>query len=262
MTSRRTVAEAFAQAEDYDCYAHVQRLVAEDLADMISNLPLVDELGKDLRLLELGCGTGFLTEALAKRGIGGDWLVTDISCSMVERCRARMDALSTQKVNYAVLDATEIPMLPGFQFDLICSSLAFQWFSDLPAALTGLTKFLTPKGSLAFSTLTHGTLEEWAVAHSRVGLESRMHHYPNSDALLTALPPHSSLSLDTIAYTEQHHSARDFLLGLKRIGANTARPQTRPLSRSQLRNVMTEFDNAGSQATYVVSHVRMQHSLL
>lgn len=258
MTGKRTVAAAFAQAKDYDRYAHVQRLVAEDLADFISKLPIVHALGEDLRLLELGCGTGFLTEALAKRGVQGDWLVTDIACPMVERCRARMSALPTRQIKYSVLDATDIPPMPSFQFNLICSSLAFQWFTDLSEALSRLDMCLTSEGSLAFSTLTNGTLHEWAAAHSRVGLENRMHRYPDPDALLSALPPHSSLGADTIAYTEQHHSARDFLLGLKRIGAATAWPQSQPLTHSQLLNVMSEFETAGSQATYLVSHIRMQ----
>jgi malonyl-CoA O-methyltransferase len=64
---RESVARAFAGAQDYDGHARVQREVAQNLARPIAALPIPAEP----RVLEIGCGTGFLTEALREQGLGG-----------------------------------------------------------------------------------------------------------------------------------------------------------------------------------------------
>ncbi|HEX4095209.1 MAG TPA: methyltransferase domain-containing protein, partial [Caulobacteraceae bacterium] len=75
-----------AAAETYDAAAPVQRAVAARLAEKIAALPLPPKP----RILEIGCGTGFLTAALRERLPGGEWLITDISPRMLDACRARI----------------------------------------------------------------------------------------------------------------------------------------------------------------------------
>src|SRR3546814_16589572 len=50
------------------------------------------------------------------------------------------------------------------RFDLICSSLAFQWFDDLHASVARLARWLAPGGYLAFTTMADGSFAEWRVA--------------------------------------------------------------------------------------------------
>ncbi|VWX54017.1 methyltransferase domain-containing protein [Novosphingobium sp. 9U] len=258
MSARRSVTESFNRAAHYDQHAQVQRMVAEDLADNISRLPVVLALGSDLRILELGCGTGFLSQALTRRGLRGDWLVTDIAPAMVQRCRARMNQEATSAtINYAVLDAANIPPLPGFQFDLICSSLAFQWLPDLPSTVANLTRCLAPGGYLAFTTLLAGSLQEWADAHRAEGLRTGLHSYPDAQELAAAIPWGNNYTITTIDYVEQHDSAEEFLRGIRGIGATMAVEDHHPLTPRQLNAVMRAFEDAGSEATYRVAHVRM-----
>ena len=73
------IASAFGSARDYDRHAHVQRRAAEALAERIAALEL-----ESPRLLEFGCGTGFLTDALIRRGVGGQWRVTDLAPGIAE----------------------------------------------------------------------------------------------------------------------------------------------------------------------------------
>ena len=126
MTADPRIAPAFAAARAYDAHARVQRAVAERLADRIAALPLPPAP----RVLEIGCGTGFLTAALHQRGLGGPWLITDLAAPMVERCRARLG--TRPATTFAVLDGEHGPRPAEAPFDLICASLAFQWFADLP----------------------------------------------------------------------------------------------------------------------------------
>ena len=102
------------------------------------------------RILEIGCGTGLLTRELARRLGPADWTLTDISPAMLEI--ARLGPAPQGSVRYAALDGEHPDALPG-GYDLICSSLAVQWFGDLNAGLGRLAALLAPGGHLAIATL-------------------------------------------------------------------------------------------------------------
>lgn len=248
MIDHARVASAFALARDYDGQARVQRDVAEALADRIAALPLP----ASPRVLELGCGTGFLTQALIARGIGGNWLVTDLAPAMVERCKARVG--ETAHRCFAVLDGET--GTPDGPFDLICSSLALQWFDDGPAALIRMGNWLAPDGHLAVTTLGAGTFPEWRAAHAQEALEAGTPAFPPTEDFITL--PGISTTVDL--HRERHADARGFLRALKAIGAGTARPRHRPLAPAALRRVMAHFEAAGSVATYEVVTCHLQRA--
>lgn len=257
MTSVATshVARAFDAASDYAGHARVQRRVATGLADTIATLPVIRMRGRAPRLLEIGCGTGFLTEALLDRGLGGDWLVTDIAPAMVRRCAdslARRD--TTARLHFAMMDGERpSPGLTRESFDLICSSLAFQWLDDLGDALSRLTPLLAPGGALAFTTLLTGTFAEWEAAHRSLGLVSGGLAYPDRGQLAAGFPAGGTLTIAEQTLREGHEGARAFLRSVKRIGAASAPAGRRPLPPGAMRRVMARFDAAGACATYRVA---------
>jgi len=236
MTDHARIAAAFAHARDYDRHARVQRKVAEELADRIAALPLPSSP----RVLEIGCGTGFLTQALHTRGLRGEWLVTDIAPAMVERCRTRM--AGAPGMTFAELDG-EYGTPECGPFDLICSSLALQWFDDAPAALERMRGWLTPGGHVMAATLGEGSFAEWRAAHAAEGLTAGTPPFPPASAFTGASVQRNA---------EQHSGAREFLHALKAIGAGTADPAHRPLSPRALRRVMARFDASGASVTYEV----------
>lgn len=249
MSQPCAIAAAFERARDYDRHAVVQRRVAEDLADAIAALPLSRQRGDRLRLLEIGCGTGFLTAALARRGLGGDWLVTDIAPAMLERCHARMAGQShAARLTFQTLDG-QAPALPDdARFDLVCSSLAFQWFDQPATAADRLARHLAPGGVLAFTTLLAGTFAEWTEAHRALGLRSGVRPYPPAEVFGPA-------TLAVADYRERHRDARVFLRALKAIGAGTPAPAHQPLAPAALRAVMARFEAQGCWSTYRVGRV-------
>ncbi|MEJ2409301.1 MAG: alpha/beta fold hydrolase [Novosphingobium sp.] len=238
---RAHITKAFGAASDYDRHAHIQRKAAEALAHRIAALDLPD----NPRILEIGCGTGFLTEALQARGIGGEWLITDISPAMIERCRARVGENPGRR--FAVLDG-EHGTVEGDPFDLICSSLALQWFDDAPAALQRLSGWLAPDGHCLVATLGPGSFREWRAAHEARGLTAGTPAFVPVETF-TALAP-KALTVEHLI--EHHDDARSFLHAVKAIGAGTAHPAHRPLSRRELRAVMTAFEHEGCEVTYEV----------
>ena len=81
--SKAAVAAAFGAAADtYDDKADVQRAAAERLAQRLSAL----DLPAAPRVLEIGCGTGLLSRALAGMKTS-ELVISDISEPMVARCR-------------------------------------------------------------------------------------------------------------------------------------------------------------------------------
>ena len=233
-----------AAADTYDAAAPVQRAVAHRLAEKIADLPLPPRP----RILEIGCGTGFLTAALREHIPDADWLVTDLSPRMLDACQARIG--SGPDIAFRLLDG-EHPNLDS-SFDVVCSSLAFQWFDDLGAALGRLEALTAPGGWLAFSTLAEGTLAEWRQAHTDLGLDCGAPDHPSASALAELLAPSGRVKAETVV--QAHADARAFLYDLKTIGAASSAPGRRPLASRDLKRVMRRFDEAGSQVRYEVAY--------
>lgn len=243
---RERISRAFAAAPDYDGHARIQREVAQTLAARIVAL----DLPRTPRVLEIGCGTGFLTQALAL--LGGDWLVTDLSPEMLERCRDRLG--DSEQHRFAVLDG-EYGMPEGGPFDLICSSLAVQWFDDTPAALARMVGWLSPGGHLMVTTLGPGSFAEWRAAHEAEGLEPGTPRFASIAAFGDLV--------HAVEYPVEHHAdPLAFLHALKAIGAQTAKAGHRPLSPGQLRRVMARFAQSGCNVTYevVTCHLHREQS--
>jgi malonyl-CoA O-methyltransferase len=252
---RATVAQAFAGAHGYDEHARVQRAVAQGLARRIAALPLPTAP----RTLEIGCGTGFLTQALCEHGLAGDWLITDLAPEMLDRARARLQPLRAPgpapRLTFAQLDG-EHGTPQGGPFDLICASLATQWFASEPAALNRWRQWLAPGGQIMVATLGPGTFARWRAAHAAEGLEPGTLRFTPPETL-AALHPAELL---VERHQEHHADARAFLRSVRGIGAGTAAPGHKPLSAAALRRVMQRFEAEGAIATYEVVTCRLERA--
>jgi len=244
---RRQIRDAFSAAQDYDRHARVQRVVARRLAKRIAALPLPEHP----RVLEIGCGTGFLTEALISEGVTGDWLITDISPAMIDRCRARIG--EGQGRRFALLDGEYGEPGDAGSFDLVCSSLVMQWFDDPAMALARMLGWLAPGGHCVFATLAAGSFAEWREAHAAEGLTGGTPRFCGLAELEGILASARCGPLDIERLSERHGSAPAFLHYLKSIGANTAAEGHRPLSPGDLRRVMRRFEKQGAAVTYEVA---------
>lgn len=91
-------------------------------------------------VLELGAGTGKLTETLV--GLGHDVHATDPDDTMLARLRARLPDVLT-----SASGAEEIPAPDGV-FDVVVAAQCFHWF-DHDRALAEIQRVLKPGGRLA-----------------------------------------------------------------------------------------------------------------
>jgi ubiquinone/menaquinone biosynthesis C-methylase UbiE len=139
-------------AADYDAILAPNRVGAERLVAAIPP-------GEYPRVLDVGCGTGFATEAMVARF--GSRAVTGVDPSegMLEVFREKLEGLGAE-VELIRAGVDEMPV-PDGAFDAVVSGMAFHWFPDKPAAIAAMARRLRPGGVLAVLASGRGTDEEF-----------------------------------------------------------------------------------------------------
>ena len=252
MTGRKqAIAGRFGRAAiGYDLAAPVQRLAAERLAQRI----LSAGLPRRPRILEVGCGTGFLTECLAARLPEADWTITDLSAAMLRRCRARLaPGPAGSWRQFVAMDAEAPAVAPGF--DLICGGLVMQWFEDRRTALRGLAGLLNAGGILAVSTLCADSFAGWHAALEAEGAAAAMPQHPTPDLLRAEWPGGGAGDWQAETLLDRHASGIDFLRRLRAIGADLPRPGAAALDPLTMRRVLRRFEREhGAVADYRIAY--------
>lgn len=103
--------------------------------------------GPGLRVLDLGCGKGFLSVALAHRG--AEVTGIDISPRSIESCRRRADLSGVaDRVRFEVMDCETLDF-PDDSFDAVCGSFVLHHL-DLAKVASEVSRVLRPQGRSAF----------------------------------------------------------------------------------------------------------------
>ncbi|MFZ5707172.1 MAG: methyltransferase [Pseudomonadota bacterium] len=247
MDRSERVATAFGRAPAYESAARVQRRIAATLADRLGGATRPARP----RVLELGCGTGFLTEALLPHLTSAEWTISDLSPQMVERARTSLGPrIGTAR--WLPIDGERLDPALG-PFDLIVSSMAFQWFEDLPAAIGRLSAMLAPGGLLAFATMADGSFREWTSVLGALGRPPATPAYPTVAQLEAMVPGDCVAAIDRVDFVDPQQDARSFLRDLKAIGAGTPAAGYRPLPPALLREAMIRFDAGPRSITYAIA---------
>lgn len=232
MTARKIqIVDAFsaAAAATYDRAASMQRKFAGKLAEVVARRPLA----VNPRVLEIGCGTGALSEALLNRVDGGNFLITDLSPSMVESAKAR---IFDPRAQFGVLDGENPGEVRG-PFDLVVSNMTVQWFSNLAAGLETLAGLLAPGGRMVFTTLGAKTFREWRRGHDALGLDHGVPDFPEARTLYKLLPGRGDGDVAELEIKAPFADAFAFVRNLKEIGASVPVGGHRPLGPGDFRNL-------------------------
>ncbi len=232
-----------AQAGVYNSAALVQAEVAQRLAARLS--------GNPKKILEIGCGTGLLSELLAARFPGAEMLLTDISPKMLAQAQARLG----QGATYRVMDG-QWPETPE-KFDVIASSLAFQWFDDLPGALARLGGSLAPGGVLAFATLGAKSFAQWRQAHEEMNLPCGLRDYVAAENF--PWPAGYNCRLEAEIIEEAHPNGHSFIRGMKTLGAAVSPAGHKPVGAGKFRALLTRF-SSGFTAQYEILFGELRRS--
>ncbi len=151
---KKLVAESFrASGLTYEGKAVVQQQLSKLLVKMLG-----DHGGKNYtNILEVGCGTGYLTELLCREFSVETIYINDIVEDFCLKTYDRVGYTSRQ-VFPLPGDIEVIELAEGF--DLVVSSATFQWMSDLKSLMSKIYSSIRPGGYLAFSIFAPGTMEE------------------------------------------------------------------------------------------------------
>jgi trans-aconitate 2-methyltransferase len=123
-------------ASSYDRVSDPQLAMARDVIDRL-------DLRGDERVLDAGCGSGRVTEALLERVPHGAVVAVDGSQAMVDQTRERLgDRVEAFAVDLLDLEVTQ-------PFDAILSTATFHWIDDHQRLFARLHAALRPGGRLA-----------------------------------------------------------------------------------------------------------------
>ena len=252
MTARFSLASA-----TYHGKADVQKAVARKLLSLVRATRPVGHI------LEIGCGTGLLTELLIENFPTAMIHAMDASRDMIARARDRLS-----KANHIRWFTSDIRTFDSpVSYRLVVSSSSMHWIFPIEDGLRCIADFLEDGGDAVVALMLHGTLGELRNTRLRVAPHKPLlGRLPLAEEVLTGL---ENAGLRVVAKWQEtiranHVSAEAFLRTIHEQGLTGGMVSSSkcPLTRGELKRLRAEYEaeyhNGGSGvfASYEVLYVR------
>lgn len=219
--NKQTVADRFKRsANTYHKEATVQRQIARHLCKLVCPY-----IFRPVSVLEIGCGTGFLTEEIMKNIPLTSALLNDINPEM----KSFIHRFLSEKCRFVACDAEKQSF--SKTFDLITSSSVIQWFNNIEKFICNTPNILSDNGIIALSSFGKENMKE---IKNITGISLP---YPD-------IRPHIESNFQILQYEEQiikinFDSPADVLKHIKNTGVNGVQ-ETR-WGLKQLNEFKTEY---------------------
>lgn len=202
-----------AASVSYDGVASLQRSVGLKLLEQANPEALSGTV------LDLGCGTGFLTGKLLGFTNIERLIALDIAMPMLQTARQKLG--EPDKLHYVCGDA-ESPVFGAGSVDAVVSNLALQWCRDLTGMFGGLYRTLKPGGFLIFSTFGPRTLGELKQAWAEVDDYPHVNEFYRESELKVCLAEagFKDIIVRSEIYRPVYRSVLDLMKELKNMGAH------------------------------------------
>ncbi|HBI03039.1 MAG TPA: malonyl-[acyl-carrier protein] O-methyltransferase BioC [Paenibacillaceae bacterium] len=237
-------------------YAKVQKVMGDTL------LTQMQEQKKTYHnILEIGCGTGYLTKKLREMFPEAKMTLVDIAPGMIDYVKS---TLPPENMKFICGDMEELDVQDTY--DLIISNATFQWFNQLENTIQKLVASLQSEGTLAFSTFGDDTFYELheATNKAKIALNRNKQVQPGpsfysldqiEDMFIGLGLNHNQTSFSESYYKEHFNKCREFLHAVKKIGANNSLAGNHGMGVALMKKVMEIYDqdyeeNNQVRATY------------
>lgn len=254
---KRRVRSSFDRAAaTYDEMAVLQREIGSRLLERLDYIRIKPDV-----VVDVGAGTGHLSQALAQRYKDAQVVALDLAPNMLRAARSRVGffARLRHRQHFVCGDAECLP-LASHSVDLLFSNATLQWCNDLDAVFAEFRRVLKPNGLLLFSTFGPDTLKElraaWSAADQVQHVSTFIDMHDIGDALMRAA--FSDPVMDTERLTLTYRDVTQLMHELKGLGAqNAAAGRTRSLTgKGRLQKMTAAYEtqrlNGVLPATYEV----------
>jgi malonyl-CoA O-methyltransferase len=249
--NEQDVAHRFSKAAaQYNSIASVQRIIAKQA---LANLP-IDLQGT---ALDIGCGTGIHTQALANKGAAATGV--DIAEGMLAQARKMYsDPIFVEG------SAVDLPFSDS-QFSTVFSSMALQWVSDTGLVAKEIARVLEKSGIAELAIMVAGSFSELKTARKVAQLPQAETYMPTTAQWVNGFKQ-SGLSLQRVItkdYVDTHCDIMSLLRSVKGVGAGETGRKQPPLTRRDIKKLAMAYSNmSGVESklplTYRVSHFRLE----
>lgn len=188
-------------AAAYDAEAILQKEMADRLYDLAG--PVCPT-----RVLDLGCGTGYLTRRLAEKFPLARVIGIDIAPGMIDAAREKNQC---PNIKYLVADGERYS---DGRYDLIVANASLQWMK-VEKAFANVLQLLLPGGRFVFATFGPRTLTELKACGFRIN------DFPALAMLEEGLKAFSQVDLKADLIKQTFPGVKELVGHLRSIGANS-----------------------------------------
>lgn len=215
--SKGSIKRSFSRASTtYDLYSRIQEDVNLQLLNLVPE-------GHFHEVLEIGCGTGSFTKALATKRKVERIVGVDLSYDMLLVAR---DGMQNHHTSFypVCCDGERLALNPGSRFDLVVSASCMHWFQDLGRSLSYLIdSHLAPDGCIICALFGKNTLNELEkVINLLTGHAIQMapSTFPTKDEVASILKGRrfSQVFLESVMISREYGSLMELLMSLKKTG--------------------------------------------
>jgi len=209
---KNKIQDKFSQsAHRYDRFSGMHRGIADQLLACVIKEPI------PLALLDVGCGTGYLTVKLKEQYPKAKIVGIDFAQGMLDVARAKHEGIA-----WVLGDGNSLPFTDG-SFDIVTSNLAYQWAGDLSRTFSEARRVLVHDGVLICTLFGYNTCQELFQSLDEAK-KSRLQfqRLPNGPQVREALSVGGFKNSETVCeqVKVEFKDMRELIVWLKMIGAN------------------------------------------
>ena len=218
-------------SSNYNDNAFLQNEIANRLAEKLKVISI-----KPQTIIDLGSGTGFLSEKTAKIFPNSILVCVDF---------AQQSLLENSQNLKVCANAYKLPFASN-SVDFIFSNLMMQWCPDLTTLFNECFRVLKPQGLFLFTTFGPDTLKElkrsWSVVDSSAHVNNFIDMHDIGDQMLQSGFQSPIMEMENITLT--YEKVVDLMHDLKAIGAQNVANRSKALTgKTKFKKMIEMYEN-------------------